>query len=194
MSTYGQQAKHLIHELLRPVTPSSSHFNYSPKEGDNNDSRNTTGFRGFLRLNHSGDPNMKILLTVTAAIEVGAGAVLMGFPTAAVKLLLDSPLDSPAGTILGRIAGSALCALGIGCWLARGSARSPAAGCLVAGMLFYNVAAVGVFTFAGLGLKPVGVALWPAVILHAAMAGWCIASLWCGLTTHQPEIMNAPRP
>jgi hypothetical protein len=137
---------------------------------------------------------MRLLLTAAAGIEIGAGAVLMGFPTAAVKLLLDSPLDSPAGTILGRIAGSALCALGIGCWLARGAARSPAACGLVAGMLFYNVAAVVVFAFAGLGLKLVGVALWPAIILHAAMAGWCIASLRCGLVRRQPEIIKAPRP
>jgi hypothetical protein len=137
---------------------------------------------------------MRLLLTAAAGIEIGAGAVLMGFPTAAVKLLLDSPLDSPAGTILGRIAGSALCALGIGCWLARGAARSPAACALVAGMLFYNVAAVAVFAFAGLALKLVRVALWPAVILHSVMAGWCITGLRCGLATRQPEIMEAPRP
>jgi hypothetical protein len=185
MSTYGQQVRHLIHELLRPVTPYSSHFNYSSYEGGDNDSRKTTGFHDFLRLNHSSEPNMKMLLTVTALIELGAGAILMSFPAAAVKLLLDSPLDSPAGVILGRIAGSALCALGIGCWLARGVPRGPAAGGLVAGMLFYNVAAVALFAFAGLGPKLVGVALWPAVILHAAMAGWCVASLRCGLTNRQ---------
>jgi hypothetical protein len=194
MSTHGQQVRHLIHELLRPVTPSSSHFDYSSNEGDTNESLKSIGFRGVLRLNHSGNSNMRMLLTVTAAIEVGAGAVLMGFPTAAVKLLLDSPLDSPAGTILGRIAGSALCALGIGCWLARGAVRSPVASGLVAGMLFYNVAAVAVFAFAGLGLKLVGVALWPAVILHAAMACWCIGGLRYGPTSRQSEIMNVPRP
>lgn len=185
MSTYGQQVRHLIHELLRPVTPCSSHFNYSSNEGGDTESQESSGFQGFLRLIHSGIPNMKMLLTVTAFIEVGAGAVLMGFPAAAVKLLFDSTLDSPAGTILGRIAGSALCALGIGCWLARGAGRGPAAGGLVAGMLFYNVAAVALFAFAGLGPKLVGVALWPAVILHAAMAGWCVASLRCGLTNRQ---------
>jgi hypothetical protein len=185
MSTYGQRMKHLIHELLRPVILSSSHLGYWSNEADIDESRKTTGLHGFLRLNLSGKPYMRMLLTMTAVIEVGAGAVLMGFPTEAVKLLLNSPLDSPAGTILGRIAGSALCALGIGCWLARGVARSPAASGLVAGMLFYNVAVVGLFAFADLGPKLDGVALWPAVILHAAMAGWCITR-WLAVRADDP--------
>jgi hypothetical protein len=44
-------------------------------------------------------------------------------------------------------------------------------------MLLYNVETVAVLTFAGLGLGLHGVVLWPAVILHAAMAVWCIACL-----------------
>jgi hypothetical protein len=120
---------------------------------------------------------MKTFCTASAVIEAGAGAALMGFPSAAVKLLLGSPLDSAPAIALGRVAGAALFALGIACWLARGDAQSRAARGLVAAMLFYNLTAVAVFLFAGLGAKLVGVALWPAAMLHAAMAVWCITSL-----------------
>ena len=62
---------------------------------------------------------MKNLLTVSAVIELGAGLALLAFPSAAVKLLFGSPLDTPAGVALGRLAGAALLTLGIACW--RGS-------------------------------------------------------------------------
>jgi hypothetical protein len=121
---------------------------------------------------------MKTLLTMTALIEVGAGLALLGFPSEAVKLLLGSPLDSAPAIALGRVAGAALFSLGIACWLAHGDTRNCAARGLVAAMTFYNFAAVAVFLFAGLGAKLAGVALWPAIILHAAMAVWCLLCLW----------------
>jgi hypothetical protein len=49
---------------------------------------------------------MKIsLLVMTAVIEAGAGLAFMISPSTAVMFLLGSSLDSPAGLILGRIAG-----------------------------------------------------------------------------------------
>jgi hypothetical protein len=44
-------------------------------------------------------------------------------------------------------------------------------------MVFYNLAADAIFAFAGLSAGLVGVALWPAVALHAVMTVWCLASL-----------------
>jgi len=120
---------------------------------------------------------MKTLCTASALIEAGAGVALMAVPSVVVKLLLGSPLDAPVAVMTGRLTGAALFALAIGCWLARGDARNRAARGLVAAMLFYNVAAVAVFLFAGLGAKLIGIALWPAAILHAAMAIWCVVSL-----------------
>jgi len=47
-------------------------------------------------------------------------------------------------------------------------------------MLFYNVAAVGVLAFAGIGLRLDGLALWPAVVLHVVMTVWCVDCLCRG--------------
>jgi hypothetical protein len=53
---------------------------------------------------------------------------------------------------------------------------------LIAAMLLYNVATAAALAFAGIGLRLHGIALWPAVVLHAAMAVWCVACLRRGPT------------
>jgi len=119
-----------------------------------------------------------MLLTVTALVEAGTGVALLVAPSVVVKLLLGSPLDSAPAVMLGRVAGAALFALGMTCWLARTDIQSRVARGLVAAMLFYNLAAVVLFIFAGLSLGLHGIALWPAVILHSAMMLWCLRCLW----------------
>jgi hypothetical protein len=42
-------------------------------------------------------------------------------------------------------------------------------------MLLYNCAAMSVLAHAGVVVGLVGVLMWPAVALHAAIAVWCIA-------------------
>jgi hypothetical protein len=116
---------------------------------------------------------MKYLLTLSAVIEAGAGLALLGFPSETAALLLGSGLDAPAAVALGRLAGAALCALGVACWLAHRGVQSG----VITAMSFYNVGAVVILGVAGVELRPVGAALWPAVVLHAAMAVWCVASL-----------------
>jgi hypothetical protein len=94
-----------------------------------------------------------------------------------VALLLGSPLDTPVAVALGRLAGAALFALGVACWLAHCDSQSRVARGLVNAMTFYNLGAVILLGVAGIQLHPVGVALWPAVILHVAMTVWCIKCL-----------------
>lgn len=117
---------------------------------------------------------MRRLLIVTAVIEVGAGLALLCFPSAAVKLLLGSPLDGPAALTVARIGGAGLLTLGVGCWFAQFDAQSYSARGLVTAMVLYNLGAVVILGIAGIRLRPVGIALWPAVVLHAAMTAWCV--------------------
>jgi hypothetical protein len=126
---------------------------------------------------------MSRLLKLTALIEAATGVALMVVPSVVVRLLLGSPLDTSAAVILGRVAGVALFALGVACRLARDDAQSRAARGLVAAMLLYNVATVAVLAFAGIGFGLHGAALWPAVVLHAVMAVWCVACLRRGPQT-----------
>ena len=120
---------------------------------------------------------MKRPLIVTAVIELGVGVALLCLPSATVTLLLGSGLDTPAAVALGRVAGTALFALGVACWLAQYDTESCAARGLVSAMVLYNLGAVIILSAAGIRSQPVGVALWPAVILHAVMAVWWVTSL-----------------
>ncbi len=114
---------------------------------------------------------------VTAVIELGAGLALLSFAPAFAELLLGSPLESSIAIIVARVGGAGLLSLSIACWLARDDGQSRAARGLAAAVLLYNTLAVGVLAFAGIveGLR--GLALWPVVMLHAAMAVWCAACL-----------------
>jgi hypothetical protein len=108
---------------------------------------------------------------------LGAGLAFVVLPSIAIVLLLGSSLETSAAVTIGRLAGAALLALGVACWLARFDSQSRAATGLVAAMLVYNLAAVVLLAWAGIGSGLIGVALWPAVVLHATMAVWCAASL-----------------
>ena len=117
------------------------------------------------------------LFIVTAFIEVGTGLVLVPFPSLLAMLLLGSSLDEPVALTVARVAGVALLALGAACWLARDDEQSRAAKGLVGAMVFHNAAIATVLVYGGVGLGLSAIGLWPAVLLHAAMAVWCVLSL-----------------
>jgi hypothetical protein len=120
---------------------------------------------------------MKHLLLASALIEVGAAAALFCCPSAMAMLLLGSPLEAPVAVSLGRLCGAALLALSVACWLAMYDVQSCAARGVVSAMVIYNFGAVAIFVIAALSARVSGIALWPAVALHAAMGIWCIAKL-----------------
>jgi hypothetical protein len=119
----------------------------------------------------------KPLFITSAVIEGGTGLALLVAPALVVSILIDAPLDTPAGLTVSRVAGAGLLALGLACWLARNDEHSRAAMGIVSAMLFYNVATVVVLTYAAIGWRMSGVGLWPAVVFHGGMGVWCLASL-----------------
>jgi hypothetical protein len=115
------------------------------------------------------------LLIVTAVGEGGTGLLLLVVPSVPLALLLGVERAAPETLFVARIAGAAL--LAIACWLAHGDHGRPTQLTLLAGVLIYDVAAAALLVYAGLGLNMVGLALWPAAMLHAALAVRCVACL-----------------
>ena len=110
-------------------------------------------------------------------IEAGAGLALLCVPSAAAALLLGRPLEAPATLTVARVGGAGLLTLGVASWLARNDTQSPAGRGLVTAMLIYNLGVALILGAAGIQSQPVGVVLWPAVVLHVAMTIWCLMSL-----------------
>lgn len=120
---------------------------------------------------------MRTLLIVTALLEAVVGFVLAAAPSVLVSILFGTPLETPSGSAVGRLAGIALLTMGLFFWLTRNNRQSPASAVPVVAMLFYNVAAATLFTYARLRLGLSGIGLWPGVAGHAALALWRIACL-----------------
>jgi hypothetical protein len=71
----------------------------------------------------------------------------------------------------------ALLALGVACWLASYDPQSYAARAIVSAMALYNLGATVILGLAGVRAQSIGIALWPAVIIHAVMTIWCVSQL-----------------
>ncbi len=119
----------------------------------------------------------KNLLIVTAICEVGIGLLLLVWPPWAVQLLLGVDPISPEAMVMGRIAGAALSALGVICWIARSDSLGSAVLGLTVGILIYHIGAAATLAYSGLLLHLVGLVLWPAVALHSALAIGCVKCL-----------------
>jgi hypothetical protein len=113
----------------------------------------------------------------TALIEAGAGLLLVLFPSMPLVLLLGVSQVSAEASVIARVAGAALLALGVACWLARKDSVSRAASGLIVAMLLYNISVGAILVFAAIVDGLHGIALWPGVALHVAMAIWCLACL-----------------
>jgi quinol-cytochrome oxidoreductase complex cytochrome b subunit len=120
---------------------------------------------------------MSSFFVTTAVIEAGAGLALLCVPSAAAALLLGTLLEAPAAFTVARVGGAGLLTLGVACWLTRSDAQSPAARGLVTAMVIYNLGVALILGVAGIQSQPVGIVLWPAVVLHVAMTIWCVMSL-----------------
>lgn len=120
---------------------------------------------------------VRALLVVTAIIECATGMALMAVPAWLASILLGAELGSPASRVVARLAGAALLSLGVACWQGSRDVQSRAAVGIVAAMLVYNVAAVVTLVSARFCKGMAGMGLVPVAVLHAALAGWCVACL-----------------
>ena len=116
-------------------------------------------------------------LIVTAIAEAGTGLLILSCPSVPVEVLLGIKDVSPEVTICARIAGAALLGIGVACWIGRSDTHSSARLGLLTGALIYDLAAAALLAYAGLVLNLVGLVLWPAVVLHAALAIWGVVCL-----------------
>ena len=114
---------------------------------------------------------------VTAGIEIGAGLALIVAPALVISLLFG-PSEIQTAVAIGRLAGAALVSLGSACWWARHDGGSAAARGLVSGLLIYNAAVVALVLSGSLG--SLGAPLWAVVVVHGAMAIWCVLLLRVG--------------
>ena len=120
---------------------------------------------------------MTAVLTVTAVLETATGLGILALPSVVSSLILGASLDTVAALVFARVAGVALLALGVTCWLARHDEGARAVRGLVGGMALYNVGVLALLAHAALVQGASGSALWPIVIGHAVMAFGCIVSL-----------------
>lgn len=132
---------------------------------------------------------MKRLLTLTALLEVPTGLSLIAVPDLVVRFLLGGGI-SGSGIPLGRVAGVALLAIGLACWLASHDSRSCAARGLASGMTIYNFGVAIVLVISAIHSHLSGVALWPAVVAHAGMGGWCVTCLLSPKPSHNGPALH----
>jgi hypothetical protein len=103
------------------------------------------------------------VLTFSAVVETATAAALMVDPAIVARLLLGADLGGLA-VVIGRCFGIALLGLGLAC-LPR-SSGSPGR----AGMLTYNALIALYLAYVATAASLRGPLLWPAVVLHAAVA------------------------
>lgn len=101
----------------------------------------------------------RTVLALAAVAEAATGLALLLLPSVVGQLLLGADLAGPAATAAG-VAGIALIALGIACW--PGTPRI--------GMLVYSAAVALYLAYSGNVGDASGILLWPAVVLHLALA------------------------
>ena len=121
--------------------------------------------------------NTKLLLIVTAAVELATGTALLITPSLTTELLLGAGLGSSASVMVGRVAGAALFSIGLNCWLERDRDRSGPRTGLVVGLLAYNVSIPVLLTYAAINENMSGIAFWPGIGLHSVLSIWCVACL-----------------
>jgi hypothetical protein len=120
--------------------------------------------------------SLKFLLTLSGVLEALVGVLTLISPTTAVSLLLGVPVD-PIASVLTRLFGAGVFALGLACLKARDDIGSPAGLAVSIGITSYNVLAAVVIIWAAGGLGLGGLILWAVGIGHAVVGALFVAAL-----------------
>src|SRR5271167_1103471 len=107
------------------------------------------------------------ILGFAAVVEAGTGLALMISPAFVVALLVGREV-SGAGTLLGRVLGIALVALGLACWPV--AQLAPTSAPAFRAILFYSLLIASYLARQGMIWHREGLLLWPVVALHAVVA------------------------
>jgi hypothetical protein len=120
--------------------------------------------------------SLRLLLTLSGGLEALVGVLTLISPTTVVSLLLGMPVD-PVASVLTRLFGAGIFALGLACLKARDDVGSPAGLAASIGMTSYNVLAAVVLLWAAAGLGLGGLLLWGAGIGHAMLGALFVSAL-----------------
>ena len=120
--------------------------------------------------------SLRLLLTLSGVLEILAGLTALIAPGPLLSLLLGGPGD-PIASVLARLFGAGVFALGLACLKARHDVASPAGLAVSIGITSYNglAAVVLLWTAAASGLG--GLLLWGAGIAHAALGALFVSAL-----------------
>lgn len=105
----------------------------------------------------------RLVLRFSAAVELATGLLLVVAPAIVIEALIGP--TAPSATVVGRVLGGALLALGVA---GIGASAHPDWGVRIAYVL-YDFATASILVSASLGGTAGGALLWPVVTVHAAL-------------------------
>ena len=114
---------------------------------------------------------MRLLLKSTAIIEALTGLAFIFIPNVLTHLLLGLSITEVSGLILSMVAGTALIAIAIVCWLI---SENDHALPVIKGLLFYNIAVVGVVVYCAIHFSVNTLPLFTIAGFHFIYGTWCL--------------------
>ena len=127
--------------------------------------------------------SLRLLLLLAGGLEILAGLAALIIPAPMVSVLLGVSMD-PIASVLARLFGAGVFALGLACLKARHDVGSPAGVAVSIGITTYNVLGAVVLIWAAAELGLGGLLLWGAGIGHATLGGLFVFALFKRRSTY----------
>lgn len=120
--------------------------------------------------------SLQLLLAISGLLEVLVGVLALVVPATVVSVLLGVSVD-PIASVLARLFGAGVFALGLACLIARRDVASPAGLAVSIGITSYNTLASAVIIWVAAVLGFGGLLLWVAGIGHAVLGALLLSAL-----------------